>query len=99
MFITKITRSYSKSINLKEYGGPESWVKVESTYEAQVESVDDEKMVSDNLHDRAKADVVAGCNAIVEKVREKVTAAAVKPPVTGGPVPAPNNTPSTPRSL
>lgn len=79
MFITKITRSYSKSINLKEYGGPESWVKVESTYEAQCESVDDEKMVSDNLHERARQDVIAGCNAIIEKVREKVTAAKPAP--------------------
>lgn len=96
MFITKITRTYSKSINLKEYGGPESWVKVESTYEAQCESTDDEKMVSDNLHERARQDVIAGCNAIVEKVREKAN--GMKSPT--APV-APTNQASsvTPRSL
>lgn len=71
MFINKITRTYSKSINLREYGGPESWVKVESSYEAMVESVDDEQKVSDLLFERSKNDVVNACNEIANKVREK----------------------------
>ncbi len=70
MIITKITAEYSRSINLKEYGGPESWIKVGRLYEAQLESTDDAKMVSEFLHKEVKADVVKAIQEITDKIKQ-----------------------------
>lgn len=69
MIIKKIIRSYSKSINAKNYGAPESWVKVEATAEAEVESNDDSKIVSDILHNMVKTDVLESVKAITDAMR------------------------------
>lgn len=65
MLITKITRTYSKSINSKNYGQPESWVKVESTYEGTIESGDDPVMISQQLHEQAKKEVIGNVNELI----------------------------------
>lgn len=69
MQITKVTRSYSRSINARNYGMPESWIKVESTYEAEVETADNPLEVSKMLHEQAKKEVVADVNDIIEKMK------------------------------
>lgn len=71
MLITKITRAYSKSINAKNYGVPESWVKVESIYEATIESGDDPVKVSEMLYEQAKSEVIANVAAITTKMKEQ----------------------------
>lgn len=70
MVIEKITRTYSRSINLKSYGSTaESWVKCEATYTGQCESGDDPINVSRMLADQAQKDVADQINTVIEKVR------------------------------
>ncbi len=65
MQITKITRSYNRSVNINSLRTPDptklkpedSWVKFTCTYEAEVESTDDAKKVSEHLITLAKEDV------------------------------------------
>lgn len=70
MVIEKITRTYSRSINLKSYGSvAESWVKAEATYTGQCESNDDPIKVSEMLAEQAQKDVAAQINAVISKVQ------------------------------
>lgn len=70
MVIEKITRTYSRSINLKSYGSTaESWVKCEATYQAQCESQDDPIKCSEMLAVQAQQDVAAQINDIITKVK------------------------------
>ena len=69
MQIKTVTRSYSKSINTKNYGVPESWVKVEAIYTAEVETQDDPINVSVILHDAAKNDVISSVNDIIGAIK------------------------------
>lgn len=93
MILTKITRTYSKSINARNYGAPESWIKVEAVYEAQVESNDDSVEVSKLLFECAKQDVVKETNDLIQKISEGAAAARtakaftpMTPPRTTAPV-------------
>lgn len=70
MQITKVTRSYSRSINARNYGMPESWVKVEATYEAICESQDNPIEVSKMIFEQAQKEVVDNINAITTKMKE-----------------------------
>ena len=49
---------------------PESWIRVESEYEATIESGDNPITVSATLYDQAKKEVVADVDAIVSKIKE-----------------------------
>lgn len=69
MIIQQITRSYSRSINTKSYGGTESWVKVEATYTAQCESGDDPLKVSSMLAEQAQKDVADQIKVITDKIK------------------------------
>lgn len=69
MYINKITREYSKSINTATYGGPESWVKIAATYEGQLESQDDPKAVSLALQKMATDDVLAQAVELKNKIK------------------------------
>lgn len=70
MKITKVIRSYSRSINTKSYGNPgESWVKLEASYESECESADDPVKVSEMLHAQAQADVSTGITDIINKIK------------------------------
>lgn len=69
MLITKIVRTYSKTINSKNYGVPESWIGVTSTYEGTIESGDDPIMISAQLHEQAKKEVIANVNEIISKMK------------------------------
>lgn len=83
MIITNITRTYSKSINTKNYGIPESWIKIEAQYAAQVESSDDPVKVSEMLYDQARKDVIASTNNIIAQIEaSKVAPAAPTAPNT-----------------
>lgn len=83
MQITKISRSYSRSINTRAYGAPESWVKIESVYEALVESTDDPFKVSQMLFDQAKTEVVANIAEVVDRIKASLNPVPpVTPPVT-----------------
>lgn len=70
MLITKVTRSYSRSINARNYGAPESWVKVEATYEATCETSDNPLEVSKMVYEQCKKDVVDACNEITTKMKQ-----------------------------
>lgn len=88
MIITSVTRTYSRSINTKNYGGQESWVKVEATYTGQCESGDDPIKVSEMLHGQAQKDVIANVAVIVEKVKQAANPAPAAGTLT---VPAPRS--------
>lgn len=94
MIIKKVTRSYSRSLNTKNYGLPESWIKIEATYDAECESGDDAVKVSELLITQAQNDVVSGIQAIIEKINASKTPAPTAPvaPVS----PAPTVTPAVP---
>lgn len=101
MLITKVKRSYSRSINAKNYNVPESWIRVEAEYEATIESGDDPTKVSEMIYEQAKAEVVANINEITSKMKE-VGQSLQQVASTGAPAPvAPGGTavPAVPRSL
>lgn len=77
MIIKEVTRTYSRSINTRNYGLLESWIKIESQYTAQVESGDDPVKVSDMLYEQAKLEVVTNINTIIEKIQQS------RPPAPG----------------
>ena len=85
MIINKVTRSYSRSLNTKNYGIAESWIKIEATYEAECESGDDAVKVSEMLVTQAQNDVVAGIQAIIEKIKASQTPPVVTPPTNPAP--------------
>lgn len=104
MLITKITRTYSKSINSKAYNLPESWIRVEATYEAQVESSDDPIKCSEMLYDQAKKEVMENVEAIVSLMRNKAAglqniAGGAVSPVTTPVAPGAPMIPTYPRPL
>lgn len=76
MIVTEITRTYSRSINTRNYGAAESWVKVEATYKAQIESGDDPIKVSSDLYTQCQTEVAAGIAEIIGKIKAQVTAPA-----------------------
>lgn len=90
MIITTVTRTYQKSINTKNYGVPESWIKIEATYTAQMESGDDPILVSKMMYDQAKSDVINNTNEIVKQITDSRAAATTTPP------PASTGTPLVP---
>lgn len=99
MIINKITREYSKSINTKTYGAPESWVKISSVIEAQLESTDDPKMVSDHLQELVRTDVLAEAKAVIDKVRAGVAAGQNNSNSAPGGTAANNSVGEQPRTL
>lgn len=98
MIIEKVTRSYSRSINLKSYGSTtESWVKSEATYTAVCESADDPIQVSSVLAEQAQKDVADQISGIINKVKggnPNTVPAGMAPAV-----PEANAAAATPRSL
>lgn len=94
MLVTKVSRSYSKSINTKNYGIPESWIKIEAVYEATCESGDDPIQVSKMMYEQAKTDVITNTTAILEQIKASLN---VTVPNTTGSTAAPVTT--TPRQL
>lgn len=83
MLITKVSRTYSRSLNTKNYGIAESWVKVEATYEAQCESGDDAVKVSEMLYAQAKQEVVANIDTIINQI--KAAANPIPPSIPNAP--------------
>ena len=69
MLVTKVSRSYSKSINTKNYGIPESWIKIEAVYEATCESGDDPVKVSEMMYGQAKQDVITNTVAVIDQIK------------------------------
>lgn len=99
MLITKVTRTYSRSINSRNYGAPESWVKVEATYEAVCETSDNPIEVSKMVYEQAKKDVVEACDEIIKKMKaNNQNLQNTMSSGTGGVAPAPG-TVTAPRSL
>lgn len=99
MNIKKVTRSYSKSINTRTYGAPESWVKIECIYEAEIESTDDPTKISAMIFEQAKKEVIDDTNAIVAKIRESITPNPVFVPAAPAPVPPPVETFTPPTAM
>lgn len=87
MILKTVTRTYSRSINTKNYGVPESWIKIEATYTAECESGDDPLHISKMVYDQAKTDVLNSINEITDAI------AALRAPAPTG---APSN-PVTPQ--
>ena len=91
MMLNQVTRTYSRSINTKNYGVPESWIKIEATYTAECESGDDPVKVSKMLYDQSKADVLGNIKEITDAIaasRAVAPAAPAPAPVATGPVQA-----------
>ena len=84
MLITKITRTYSRSINLKDYGLPESWVKIEATFEAHVNEDEQSNVaeIAKMIHNMVFLEVLNSVNALITKATKK-TAAPSSPPYGG----------------
>lgn len=81
MIITKVTRTYSKSINTRSISlnAPEAWIKLESVYEATCESGDDPFGVSKMLEQQAMKEVVEQGAMISDKIRASVAPVPVLP--------------------
>lgn len=79
MIVKTISRSYSRSINTRTYGAPESWIKIESTYTAECESGDDPTKVSQMMYEQAQKEVVADMGAIITKIRDGQTKSSATP--------------------
>lgn len=70
MIITKITRSYSKSFNAKNYGLHDEWIKTEAIFEGTPDNGDDPIQVSEVLYDAAKKQVMDNVAVIIERMKE-----------------------------
>lgn len=88
MLVTKISRTYSRSINARNYGAPESWVKIEATYEAVIESGDDPAKVSTMLYEQCQKEVVEAIKNVTDKM--KAANFALRDQMNGGGNPAPS---------
>lgn len=107
MIVKKVTRSYSRSLNTKNYGLPESWIKIESTFEAECESGDDAVKVSALLAEQAQNDVIQGIQTIIDKINANKAAqttpptppTTTTPPSSTGAFVPPANEVTTPRQL
>lgn len=95
MIVTKVSRTYQKSINTKNYGIAESWIKIEATMEAQIESGDDPSQVSKLLYEEVKNAVILDTVAVIEQIKKSLNPAPV---ATGTPA-APAAGTGTPRAL
>lgn len=101
MLVKEISRTYSRSINARNYGAPESWVKIEATYVATIESGDDPAKVSAMLYEQAQKEVVGDIKNVTDKMKAANTALRNDMNPTGSTV-APSGTSTTggaPRSL
>ena len=98
MIVKTISRTYSRSINTRTYGAPESWIKIESTYTAECESGDDPTKVSQMMYEQAQKEVVADMGAIITKIRDGQTKTATVPSSTPAQPTAPV-APTAPRAL
>lgn len=92
MIVTSVTRSYSRSINTCNYGAAESWVKIESTYTADIESGDDPIKVSADLYAQCREEVATGIAELTNKIKAQTTPAtpaapAAPAPAASGPTP------------
>lgn len=76
MIVTKVSRTYQKSINTKNYGIPESWIKIEATMEAQCESGDDPSQVAKILYEEVKKQVIGDTVAVIEQINASLRPAA-----------------------
>lgn len=73
MIITKITRSYSRSINAISYGAKsDSWIKITSEQEAILESGDEASKVSEYLDKQCVSDVVRSINVVIDSIKGPV---------------------------
>lgn len=72
MVIKSIRRSYSKTINTKDYGLPDSWLKVESEMSAEVTEEENKTIASFSaaLHQLCVADVVSSVNQIIVEMKK-----------------------------
>lgn len=102
MIIKKVSRTYSRSINTRNISAnaPESWVRIEASMEAEVESSDDAKMVSEKIAEMCAAEVSTGITALSARVREafeKPVATTVAPsaPQAAAPTVTSTETPQT----
>lgn len=102
MLVTQVTRHYSRSVNTKNYGVPESWIKIEARYTATCESGDDPTKVSELLYEQAKNDVVSDMATIIAQIKDslKQSVAPVPPtynsPAPVAPAPAPAQSTNVP---
>lgn len=103
MMVTKVSRTYQKSINTKNYGIPESWIKIEATYEAQCESQDDPVKVSEMMYEQAKNDVILNVQAVLGQIQASLQPKVPTPPAAGtqvmGSVPTTPAPTTEPRAL
>lgn len=81
MIVTKVTRKYTRSVNAKSYGLPDSLVSITAEYEGQVESGDDPVKLSNELHTAAQNDVIGAMDAVIEKM--KVAAGSLRAVASG----------------
>lgn len=91
MIIQTVTRTYSRSINTRTYGAPESWIKIDATYTGVCESGDDPAKVSQVLYEQAQKEVVASMGEIIAKIRSAAT-----PPASAAPAPTASVAPAVP---
>lgn len=72
MVVKSITRSYSKSINTKDYGLTDSWLKVESSMTAEITEAEQEniKSLSNQLQLMTKEDVTSTVKDITARMKE-----------------------------
>lgn len=96
MQVTKVTRSYSKSINTRTYGAPESWIKLECIYQAEIESNDDATKISAMIYEQAKKEVIDDANAIILQIRNSIAPVAPAPVFAPAPVATPPVAPPAP---
>lgn len=75
MKITTITRTYNRSVSINTLRSPdkfnkndEQWFKFEAMYTAELESMDDPKLVSDKLIEMAKSDVAQSIKTLKEQI-------------------------------
>lgn len=74
MVITTIKRSYSKTINTRNYGDQkENWIKLEMEAEAIVERNENEFDVSSHLFLFVKNEIIKECQKIIECIQKPFT--------------------------
>jgi len=95
--LKEVTRTYSRSINTKNFGVPESWIKIEATYTAECESGDDPIKISKMIYDQAKSDVLSNIKEITDAIKASRTEAhgPDTPPASAPVTPAPVETVQT----
>jgi len=75
MIITTIRRSYSKTINTRNYGDPkENWIKIEADATAELERNDNELNASENLFLFVKDQVISQMQTIISHIQSPSSA-------------------------